>query len=126
VFALKGYRAASMEDIALAAGCSKGGLYHHFPTKARVLAVVVERLAARGALIPPGGPVATPAIAPVLLEIWAEAGRDSQLRAQLTAAYATAIDAAGEPLAALLRFGALIQALTRPDDAEARSRRTAA
>ncbi len=54
VFALKGYGSASMDDVCLAAGCSKGGLYHHFRTKSAVLRGVVGRLAQDGSLLPSG------------------------------------------------------------------------
>ena len=50
VFALKGYAAASMDDVCMAAGCSKGGLYHHFRTKNALLRGVVARLTQTGAL----------------------------------------------------------------------------
>ena len=53
VFALKGYAATSMDDVCMAAGCSKGGLYHHFRTKNAVLRGVAGRLAQARALIPP-------------------------------------------------------------------------
>src|SRR5690349_19521825 len=53
VFALKGYGMTSMDDVCLAAGCSKGGLYHHFPTKQSVLKAVVQRLVDSGELLPP-------------------------------------------------------------------------
>ncbi|BFH59663.1 TetR/AcrR family transcriptional regulator [Paenibacillus azoreducens] len=33
LFAVKGYAATSMNDICTAAGCSRGGLYHHFESK---------------------------------------------------------------------------------------------
>ncbi|MEC0242148.1 TetR/AcrR family transcriptional regulator [Paenibacillus dokdonensis] len=33
LFAAKGYAATSMADICSAAGCSRGGLYHHFESK---------------------------------------------------------------------------------------------
>ncbi len=93
VFALKGYAAASMDDVCMAAGCSKGGLYHHFPSKQAILAGVVERLTASGALLPPfqaaEGQLALPAaaIGRVLLEIWAEASHDAELRQLLRAGY---------------------------------------
>src|SRR5262245_17711048 len=87
VFALKGYAAASMDDVCLAAGCSKGGLYHHFRTKSAVRAGVVERLAEQGALAPGSDPAAAglapDALGRVLIEIWAEAARDENLRARL-------------------------------------------
>ena len=41
-FAGRGYRDASMDDIASAAETSKGGVYFHFPTKESLLAAVLE------------------------------------------------------------------------------------
>jgi len=131
VFALKGYAASSMDDICLAAGCSKGGLYHHFRTKTAVLSGVVDRLAARGSLMPPfaAEPTLTPpALGRVLIEIWAEAARDTGLRTQLRGAYEALIDAHLSDdggLARMLRIGTLIQLLTRGDeiDADAVARR---
>ena len=126
VFAMKGYAAASMDDICLAAGCSKGGLYHHFPTKSAVLAGVVGRLAASGAIVPPFDARMEPALSSaalgrVLVEVWAEAARDDGLRAQLRTAYEAHVDRrlpeAG--LAEILRIGALIQLLTRGDAVQA-------
>ncbi|HXK34141.1 MAG TPA: helix-turn-helix domain-containing protein, partial [Dehalococcoidia bacterium] len=89
VFALKGYVAASMDDICLAAGCSKGGLYHHFPNKGQVLSSVVKLLIEVDGILPPldraaaatGVPAAS--LGRVLIEVWAEAARDDALRAQL-------------------------------------------
>lgn len=129
VFALKGYTAASMDDICLAAGCSKGGLYHHFPTKSAVLAAVVDRLARDGALLPPFQPLETSlAIQPgsigrVLIDVWAEAARNDELRERLRAAYEACLDRrlqdeTGDALADILRIGALVQALTRRDDVD--------
>ena len=40
-----GYSAASVKAIAAEAGMSLGSLQHHFPTKARLMTAVVERLA---------------------------------------------------------------------------------
>jgi AcrR family transcriptional regulator len=125
VFALKGFAASSMEDICLAAGCSKGGLYHHFRTKNAVLSGVVDRLAARDALLPPFAPeaaLATPGLARVLLEIWAEAARDEALRAQLRRAYADLMETGAGSAAGLtqiLRIGALVQLLTLGDEVDA-------
>jgi len=126
VFALKGYAATSMDDICLAAGCSKGGLYHHFGTKSAVLSGVVDKLADAGALMPPFAAdgdshgIGPDAMARVLLEVWACAARDEPLRAQLRAGAgtaATAEDTAGADRAAvldsILRIGALVEALTR-------------
>lgn len=126
VFALKGYTAASMDDVCLAAGCSKGGLYHHFPTKSAVLAGVVDRLSARDELMPPFDPgaesVAPPALGRVLLEVWAEAGRDGALRERLRAGYEARLDEsirAEGNLGDILRIGTLIQLLTRGEEIDA-------
>ncbi len=129
VFALKGFAASSMNDICLAAGCSKGGLYHHFRTKNAVLSGVVDQLAARRALLPPFSPdptLAATSLGRVLIEIWAEAARDAGLREQLRTGYEALIDEHGhEGLARMLRIGTLIQLLTRGDeiDADAVARR---
>lgn len=127
VFAFKGFASASMDDICMAAGCSKGGLYHHFPTKGSVLAGVVDRLGETGALVPPfnmseRGPLGPEALGRVLIEIWAQAARDEALRHQLRAAYEARLDGdlrRGAGLGAILRIGTLIQLLTRGDLADA-------
>lgn len=130
VFALKGYTAASMDDVCLAAGMSKGGLYHHFPTKPAVLTAVVDYLARSRALLPPFRPtdeVPMPppdAVGRLLIEIWAEAARDEALRVRLRAGYESYVDVAlqndgGRALSDILRIGALIQLLTRGDGLDA-------
>lgn len=135
IFALKGYAAASMDDICLAAGCSKGGLYHHFPTKAHVLAGVVKRLIELKAILPPLDAAAAITGVPatglgrVLIEIWAEASRSAEIREQLRQGYQAAFDeglAYGDgALGAVLRIGTLIQMLTRESaiDADDAARR---
>ncbi len=138
VFAMKGYASTSMDDICMAAGCSKGGLYHHFPTKSAVLSSVVDKLAHAGVLLPPFfSPDGSLALAPsavgrVLLEVWAEAARDDGLRARLRAGYEACLErslAAGSldhrPLTDILRIGVLVQLLTRSEtvDADAAARR---
>ena len=129
VFALKGCAAASMDDIALAAGCSKGGLYHHFATKSAVLSGVVNRLAGAGALLPPfrpeseGGLSLQPeAVGRILIEVWAAATHDEALRDQLRSSYEARLDASVQTSGALfdiLRIGALIQLLTRGEHVDA-------
>ena len=116
VFALKGYAASSMDDICLAAGCSKGGLYHHFRTKLAVLSGVVERLGQTGGLLPPfvAGTMQADAMGRVLIEIWAEAARDGGLREQLRRCYTEELDRAmraDTSLSQVLRIGTLIQML---------------
>jgi AcrR family transcriptional regulator len=117
-----------MDDVSLAAGCSKGGLYHHFPTKSAVLSGVVERLIYTGALVPPFEPtgdlpVSSAAVGRILIEVWAEAARSADLRAQLRAGYVARLDATladrDARLGEILRIGTLIQMLSRGDDADA-------
>lgn len=130
VFALKGFAAASMDDVCMAAGCSKGGLYHHYRTKNAVLRAVVGKLAASGALLPPftsseaAAALPSASLGRVLIDIWAEAARDPELREQLRAAYDTRLaerveTPTGGALSDILRVGALVQLLTRSDDADA-------
>ena len=122
VFALKGYTAASMDDVCMAAGCSKGGLYHHFATKSAVRSGVIDKLAVSGALAPPftsrNGdlPLQPAAIGRILIEVWAEASHDPALRAQLHERYQACLEASlREPASIIdiLRIGAVIQLLTR-------------
>lgn len=122
VFALKGYAAASMDDVCLAAGCSKGGLYHHYPTKSAVLSGVVDKLASSGVLAPPFTPptgdltLQPAAIGRILIEIWAEASRDEALRAQLQARYQSSLETSmrkATSIIDILRIGMVIQLLTR-------------
>ncbi len=129
VFALKGYAAASMEDVCLAAGCSKGGLYHHFRTKRTLLGSVVRRLASAGALLPPFGaggettPLPRASLGRLLVDVWAEAARDVELRELLRAGYEAQLsvhaEASVDAVADILRVGALIQLLTRTDGVDA-------
>ncbi|HMA33451.1 MAG TPA: TetR/AcrR family transcriptional regulator [Chloroflexia bacterium] len=44
VFTRKGYRDAGMEDIAVAAETSKGGLYFHFPSKQALFLQLLDRM----------------------------------------------------------------------------------
>ncbi len=132
VFAMKGYAATSMDDVCMAAGLSKGGLYHHFKTKSAVLSSVVDRLSQSGALMPPFAPsdgslpLPSSAIGRVLIEVWAEAARDSGLRDRLRAGYEACLDRSlrdgapdGSPLIDILRIGVLIQLLTRGEGVDA-------
>lgn len=119
LFAAEGYSATSMQDICRAAGVSKGGLYHHFGSKAAVLCSAVQLLADNRVLFPPftGPPEQVPdgldpiRIKNALVDIWAEAARDPALKEQIARAYAsraTPEEGAG-PLAVILETGALIR-----------------
>src|SRR5262245_40465830 len=116
-FAHKGYSETSMEDICRESGCSKGGLYHHFPTKEAVLLGVIGRLRRLDGLQPPLDGIAAATGLPeaglsrLLLDLWAEASRSREIRALLSGTVE------GEPpLVAVLRIGALVQRLTLHTD----------
>jgi AcrR family transcriptional regulator len=60
LFTEVGFRVATIDDIASAAGVTKGAVYHHFGDKAQLFRTVVERLLERVgerlvSLIPPEG-----------------------------------------------------------------------
>lgn len=122
VFASRGYAEASMDEICRAAGCSKGGLYHHFPTKAAVLGAVVGRLHALGALVPPlDGAAAAAAgvdehsLGRLLIDLWAEAARSPALQASMNG-NGVPVGEHAATLASVLQIGALIQRTTRLPD----------
>lgn len=112
-----------MDDVRLAAGCSKGGLYHHFPTKAALLASVIERLMADAQATRTPESAGTQVglrTARILIDVWAAAARDDALRAQLRAATsvtAAADDSTGSasPLDELLRIGGVVQSVAVAD-----------
>lgn len=76
MFALKGFDDTSMEDIALAIGCSKGGLYYHFRDKEQLFASVIGRCRDARTLQERR----------VLTEAWALASRSERIRAAILAA----------------------------------------
>ena len=115
VFAEAGYQETSMDDICARAGCSKGGLYHHFRTKLEVLAEVAERLRGLDGLVPPLDTVSAAtglpraALGSLLLDLWAEAARSPALQARLRdPSQLQALDPA-----ALLRIGVMIEERTQ-------------
>lgn len=123
VFARKGYAEASMDDVCQAAGCSKGGLYHHFPAKAAVLEAVIERLRALEGLHPPLAAVATTtgiaesSLARLLVDLWAEAARSPRLQASLNGSKPS--EGATDYLASVLQIGSMVQNVTQPPDIQA-------
>ncbi|WP_376092885.1 TetR/AcrR family transcriptional regulator [Roseomonas sp. CCTCC AB2023176] len=58
VFARKGFRAASMRDVAAAAGVAAGSIYNHFDNKAALLLAIFDRLAERAVEAAPPAPLA--------------------------------------------------------------------
>jgi AcrR family transcriptional regulator len=117
LFVLHGYPETSMEDICRESGTSKGGLYHHFPTKQAVLLATLarlHRLDIADGLWPPIEPLAAATGLPVagfgrfLLDVWAEAAR---AEAVAQAADLPVSKTPHEHLALILRVGTLMQAL---------------
>jgi AcrR family transcriptional regulator len=118
------YAATTMDDICARAGCSKGGLYHHFRTKEAVLESVVAYLASRAALLPPVAEAAQViGVAPhqleaLIVEIWAEASRSGVARDALS-------DHGPSSLAALVAAGELVARVARADGEERNERQAA-
>ncbi len=135
LFALNGISRTSVDHICLAAGCSKGGLYHHFNGKQAIVAAAVRRLEASKALLPPFEASedellpGTNGLGRVLIEVWSAAAKDEALREQLSTAAEGYREAAGsrteEVVRQLLYIGALVERMTREsitDAPEAASR----
>ncbi|HEY8172707.1 MAG TPA: TetR/AcrR family transcriptional regulator [Dehalococcoidia bacterium] len=109
LFSTSGYEHATVDDIAQAAGYSKGAYYFHFSTKDDILLELLRMWTEeRGATLTAGAEFDAPtadavrdmlagffsyAEAPqwpgVLLEFWAQAVRHPEVSRRLTAAYAT-------------------------------------
>ncbi len=53
LFAERGFEAASIDDIALAAGVTKGAVYHHFPSKEAIFVEVLDAVHRDVANAPP-------------------------------------------------------------------------
>jgi AcrR family transcriptional regulator len=109
VFAQHGFDAATTDEIARAAGLSKGGLYWHFKSKDAILAALLEQLfnqelavleqlaqqasGSVGERLRQLGEQAADAILqmepvlPVVLEFYALAARQAQVRAQIQGYY---------------------------------------
>lgn len=108
VFATSGYERATVDDLAAAAGYSKGAYYFHFSTKEEILLELLdawreERTARLEASAEADQPAAVvlmetvegllsyedrdPYQPPLLLEFWSQALRSEQVRRQLNEAY---------------------------------------
>jgi AcrR family transcriptional regulator len=109
VFAERGLEAASLDDVAEAAGFSKGAIYRQFPSKGGFLLALFEQYAAvarAGA-----GARGAPWFLPLTLQFAAHAMRDPLLRRRLGVVLAEAPDG-GTPEGRLL--GALAALLPAP------------
>lgn len=101
----RGYVAATVDDIAAAAGVTKGAFYVHFEDKAAVLREVLarwanertQRLASARTFSRAVAAVVTyprgPAGAPLVAELWRRSLRDPETRSALRRAYATWVEA---------------------------------
>ena len=117
--ALKGYADTSVDDICLAAGCSKGGFYFHFSSREAVLVALVRE----GLVVLPeaGSHPVEASTHRVLLETWVQAIRYGRLRRLLAHRFRRWWVSSGrsenEPAAALasaLRTGLVVQRVVRP------------
>jgi AcrR family transcriptional regulator len=105
-FAIAGYDAASVDDICIEAGVSKGGFYHHFPTKQAVFLALMQGWlgmidvgmeAVHAETIPdtliqmtgllPGVFAAAEDRLPMFLEFWLKASRDETVWKAVIAPY---------------------------------------
>lgn len=100
VFADRGFDLATLDDVAEAAGFTKGAIYRQFPSKSAFLLGLFEQYAAV-ARAGPGARQATWFI-PITLQFAAQAYRDPLLRRRLAVVLAEAPDG-GSPDGQLLR-----------------------
>lgn len=131
LFVRNGYPETSMEDICRESRTSKGGLYHHFPTKQAVLLASLARLrrldGGRG-LLPPVGPLTAATGLPAggfsrfLLDVWSEAARSEDVAKAASLHLAQPSD---ERLVAILSVGAMLQELLLDHGAEDEEQRDA-
>jgi len=100
VLAERGLDLASLDDVAAAAGFTKGAIYRQFPSKGAFLLALFEQYAAV-ARAGPGGRRASWFV-PLTLQFAAQAARDPLLRRRLAVVLADAPDG-GTPEGRLLR-----------------------
>ena len=105
-FSIAGYDAASVDDICIEAGVSKGAFYHHYPTKQAIFLALMQGWlkmidismgAARKDTIPetlldmtnllPGVFAAAEDRLPMFLEFWLQASRDEKIWKAVIAPY---------------------------------------
>lgn len=116
LFAERGFELATLDEVAEAAGFTKGAIYRQFPTKTAFLLTLFEQYAA----VARAGPGArrAPWFVPLTIQFAAQAVRDPLLRRRLAVVLADAPDggtAEGQLLKALARlFVATPQPATLP------------
>lgn len=107
LFAERGFEIATLDEVALAAGFTKGAIYRHFPSKGAFLLALFEQYAA----VARAGSGARQAswFIPLTVQFAAQATRDPLLRRRLATVLAEAPDGAtpeGQLLKALARIWA--------------------
>ncbi len=100
VFAERGVEGAALDDVAQAAGFTKGALYRHFPSKSSFVLAMFEQYAA----VVRAGAAARQAewFVPITLQFAAQAVRDPLLRRRLSLVLTEAPDG-GSPDGQLLK-----------------------
>jgi AcrR family transcriptional regulator len=81
LFAERGFELATLDEVALAAGFTKGAIYRHFPSKGAFLLALFEQYAAVARA--GSGARHAPWFIPLTLQFAAQAGRDPLLRRRL-------------------------------------------
>ncbi len=104
LFAERGFEIATLDEVALAAGFTKGAIYRHFPSKGAFLLALFEQYAA----VARAGSGARQAswFIPLTVQFAAQATRDPLLRRRLATVLSEAPDGAspdGQLLKALAR-----------------------
>lgn len=104
LFAERGFEFATLDEVALAAGFTKGAIYRHFPSKGAFLLALFEQYAA----VARAGSAARQAswFIPLTVQFAAQATRDPLLRRRLATVLSQAPDGAtpeGQLLKALAR-----------------------
>lgn len=105
VFADRGFDLATLDDVARAAGFTKGAIYRQFPSKGAFLLVLFEQYAAVARA--GTGARQAPWFVPITIQFAAQAVRDPLLRRRLAVVLAETPDAGspdGELLHALARI----------------------
>jgi len=105
LFAERGFETATLDEVALAAGFTKGAIYRHFPSKGAFLLALFEQYAAV-ARAGSGARQATWFI-PLTVQFAAQATRDPLLRRRFATVLSEAPDASspeGQLLRALARL----------------------
>src|SRR5467141_4817885 len=105
VFAERGLELATLDDVAAAAGFTKGAIYRHFPSKGAFLLALFEQYAAVARA--GSGARQAPWFIPLTVQFAAQATRDPLLRRRLATVLSEAPDGAsaeGQLLKALARI----------------------